>query len=46
VATPKIAPSFCGHLDQVRHRAEVVEYRIEAFEDKLKSRLAALRGVV
>jgi integrase len=35
-----------GHLGQVRHRAEVVEYRIEAFEDKLKGRLAALRGVV
>ena len=35
-----------GHLGQVRHRAEVVEYRIEAFEDKLKGRLAALRGAV
>ena len=35
-----------GHLGQVRHRAEQVEYRIEAFEDKLKGRLAALRGAV
>ena len=35
-----------GHLGQVRHRAEEVEYRIEAFEDKLKGRLAALRGAV
>ena len=35
-----------GHLGQVRHRAEDVEYRIEAFEDKLKSRLAALRSAV
>jgi len=35
-----------GHLGQVRHRAEEVEYRIEAFGDKLKGRLAALRGAV
>ncbi len=35
-----------GHLGQVRHRAEEVEYRIEAFEDKLQGRLAALRGAV
>ncbi len=35
-----------GHLGQVRHRAEEVEYRIEAFEDKLQDRLAALRGAV
>jgi len=35
-----------GHLGQVRHRAEEVEYRIEAFQDKLKGRLAALRGAV
>jgi hypothetical protein len=35
-----------GHLGQVRHRAEEVEYRIEAFEDKLKGWLAALRGAV
>jgi hypothetical protein len=28
----------------VRHRASEVEYRIEAFEDTLKDRLAALRG--
>ena len=35
-----------GHLGQVRHRAEEVEYRIEAFEDKLKGRLAALRGAI
>src|SRR5229473_2517152 len=35
-----------GHLGQVRHRAEEVEYRIEAFRDKLKGRLAALRSAV
>jgi len=35
-----------GHLGQVRHRAGEVEYRIEAFEDKLRSRLAALRSAV
>jgi len=35
-----------GHLGQVRHRAEEVEYRIEAFEDKLRGRLAALRSAV
>ncbi len=35
-----------GHLGQVRHRVEQLEYHIEPFEDKLKGRLAALRGVV
>lgn len=35
-----------GHLGQVRRRAAEVEYRIEAFEDKLKGRLVALRGAV
>jgi integrase len=35
-----------GHLGHVRHRAEAVEYRIEAFEDKLKVRLAAFRSAV
>ena len=35
-----------GHIGEVRHRAEEVEYRIEAFEDKLKGRLAALRSAV
>jgi len=35
-----------GHLGQVRHRAEHVEYHIEAFQDKLKGRLAALRDAV
>jgi integrase len=35
-----------GHLGQVRHRGAQVEYRTEAFEDKLKSRLAALRGAI
>ena len=33
-----------GHLGQVRHRAEMVEYRIEQHEAKLEARLAALRG--
>jgi len=32
-----------GHLGQVRHRSEHVEYRVEHFEEKLGDRLAALR---
>jgi len=35
-----------GHLGHVRHRAEEVEYRIEAFEDKLRGRLAVPRSAV
>jgi integrase len=31
-----------GHLGQVRHRAEVVEYRVGQHEDRLRGRLAAL----
>ncbi len=31
-----------GHLGQVRHRAEVVEYRVEQHVAKLGERLAAL----
>jgi integrase len=31
-----------GHLGTVRHRAEVVEYRVEQHRDKLGERLAAL----
>jgi integrase len=34
-----------GHLGQVRHRAEGVEYRIEQHAAKLGVRLEALRGV-
>ena len=34
-----------GHLGQVRHRAEVVEYRVEQHVAKLGARLEALRGV-
>jgi integrase len=34
-----------GHLGQVRHRAEVVEYRIEQHIAKLGGRLEALRSV-
>ena len=34
-----------GHLGQVRHRAEAVEYRVEAFVDKLGARLQTLRQV-
>ncbi len=33
-----------GHLGQVRHRAEVVEYRVEQHAAKLGARLEALRG--
>jgi integrase len=34
-----------GHLGQVRHRAEVVEYRVEQHVAKLGTRLEALRGL-
>ena len=34
-----------GHLGQVRHRAEAVEYRVEQHLAKLGARLEALRGV-
>ena len=33
-----------GHLGQVRHRSEVVEYRVEQHRAKLESRLARLAG--
>ncbi|HYS61967.1 MAG TPA: site-specific integrase, partial [Gemmatimonadales bacterium] len=33
-----------GHLGQVRHRAEAVEYRVEQHAAKLGDRLAAVRG--
>ncbi len=33
-----------GHLGDVRHRAEVVEYRVEQHAEKLSARLAALRA--
>jgi len=32
-----------GHLGTVRHRAEVVEYRVEQHTERLRDRLAALR---
>ncbi len=35
-----------GHLGQVRHRAPVVEYRVEQHEAKLGDRLAAVRSGV
>jgi hypothetical protein len=31
-----------GHLGQVRHRSEVVEYRVEHFTRELEDRLATL----
>jgi integrase len=34
-----------GHLGQVRHRADVVEYRVEQYVDKFGGRLEALRAV-
>ncbi len=33
-----------GHLGPLRHRAEVVEYRVEQHAAKLGARLEALRG--
>jgi len=35
-----------GHLGQIRHRSEVVEYRVEQHEDVLGRRLVALRAEV
>jgi integrase len=35
-----------GHLGQVRQRAEVVEYRVEAYRDKLGNRLDRLIGAL
>jgi len=34
-----------GHLGRVRHRADVVEYRLEQHAAKLGGRLEALRSV-
>jgi integrase len=34
-----------GHLGEVRQRSEVVEYRIEQHEERLRDRLFALEGV-
>ena len=33
-----------GHLGQVRHRTDVVEYRVEQYVTKLEARLTALRS--
>ena len=33
-----------GHLGQVRHRAKMVEYRVEQHRTKLVDRLGALQG--
>jgi integrase len=33
-----------GHLGTVRHRAEVVEYRVEQHRERLGERLAAIDG--
>ena len=33
-----------GHLGQARHRAEVVEYRVEQHAATLEDRLAAVRA--
>jgi hypothetical protein len=35
-----------GHLGTIRHRTEIVEYRVEQFAEPLRERLAALRGSV
>jgi integrase len=34
-----------GHLGDIRHRSEVVEYRIDQHEERLRDRLAKLEGV-
>ena len=34
---------ICGHLGTVRHRANVVEYRVQQHKRVLKEQLAALR---
>ena len=32
-----------GHLGQVRHRSEVVEYRVEQHREQLKDRLKLIK---
>jgi integrase len=34
-----------GHLGELRHRAEVVEYRIEQHEERLRERLGVLTAL-
>ncbi len=33
-----------AHLGQVRHRSEVLEYRVDGFREELGERLTALRA--
>lgn len=38
----KLIEDIYGHLGTVRHRSEVVEYRVEQYGEQLDERLAAL----
>jgi integrase len=40
--SPRLVERIYGHLGTVRHRSEVVEYRIEQHAEKLRDRLAGL----
>ncbi|MGH7511518.1 MAG: tyrosine-type recombinase/integrase [Gemmatimonadales bacterium] len=40
--SPRLVEQIYGHLGAVRHRSEVVEYRVEQHEEKLRERLAGL----
>ena len=35
-----------GHLGEVRHRAEAVEYRVEHFPEELNARLSGMTPVL
>jgi hypothetical protein len=39
----KLVERVYSHLGQIRHRADVVEYRADDFADALGERLTALR---
>jgi integrase len=41
-SSPALVRRVYGHLGEIRHRAEVVEYRVEQHEEVLGERLTAL----
>jgi integrase len=42
--SPRLVERIYGHLGTVRHRSDVVEYRIKQHEEQLRERLAAFCG--
>ena len=38
-SSPAMIDRVYGHLGRVRHRSEVVEYRVEQYRDRLRDRL-------